>query len=283
MRRTLGWVVVLTCLLGIFFIPGCSKAEFVEEGKDFLWIVLYIAIGIVSLALVIGAWSFNKAAGVIVTILVIVGLGTWYCLTRYSEPPENQPHAQIKFLIHSDRGSFSIRVDGRGMGFAGKTQRFHPGFFSNNQDGQYDVRVTPGSHEISVGWSYEAGTYSEETKKDLKYSLQVEAGATRYILLQNSPMGVSMRELTKAGYRRYQVYLTKSPDGRGAPPTSLPENLARAHAMALIQGLPAMRNLSPEQKRLLIEHLMKASMDKGAEKEKLSEAERLLKRLSEQE
>jgi hypothetical protein len=284
-QRTLPLMAIVSCLAGILLVGGCSGEELVEQGKDSLWTLLYIVIGIVSLGIVIWAWSVHRALGIAVLVLAVGGLGVWHYLTynTYVEPPEDQPHARIAFLSNSQAGTFSVCIDSEDIGFAAKAKPFHPGFFFGTREGEYTVRVSPGDHEIGVGYSLNAGTYTEETKKDLKLPIQVLAREQRYILLSSPPMyvggPVSVEEITEASYNRQRSYLEQPPDKRRPPP--LPEHLARAMAKVFAEKEAAAKGLSAAQKEILIERVTKRLMQDPSADEPL-EVDEMLRLLSEQ-
>ena len=138
-------IVIGLGLAGLLLLEGCSKEEFVREAKDGLWTTLYVVVGIVCLLLIAAAWFKNNTLGVVVTALVIIGLGCLYYFTRYSEPAAEQPHGRIVFLAETKHGFYTVRIDGRNIGLAGKMERFHSGWHSGTGDGEYRVRVPPGA------------------------------------------------------------------------------------------------------------------------------------------
>lgn len=267
-------IAVALCLVGMFLTAGCSKEEFVEESKDSLWTSQYIAIGIVCLALAIGVFHANDAAAIVggvVVVVIAIGLGAlWYC-TLHSEPPKEQPHGKITFLAEAEKGEFHVRIDGSNVRFDSKMASFHSGIFGGTSDGEYTVRVTPGVHEISMGWSYEVGTYEESTVLDIRSAVDVPAGETRYFLLANVSEKISLTELDRAGYERHRKYLVQEPDSRGPRPSPSPPPSRELPLLAYVKLLAKMDaakdHLSAEEERLLVLAYTQTLMDEGSKEQ----------------
>jgi len=126
-----------------------------------------------------------------------------------------------------------------------------------------------------------AAAWREKLKKKLKYSIDVKAGENRRIRFRESFMAVSIRALSEALYAKYRSYLRRPPEGRGSPPTAVPDELARTYVRLLAEKMAAEQNLSPEQKEMVILLLTKHALEDGLELKEPSDAELLLKHLSE--
>jgi len=211
-RSTKAAAVLLSLATGLL-LAGCTKQEFVDKGTDALWWTLYIVVGIVSLFLIIGAFGVNKALGIVATIVIVAALVTWYCLSGYTEPPKDQPHATVTFLADSGQSGFKVRIDNSDIRFWHNAKRLGSG-----DDGEYAVRVAPGNHDIRVGYSNTVGAYTEEISKDLHYPIQVKAMETRYVLLSSGGglLGgtVSIAEIDEAKYNSVKAYLKLPADQR---------------------------------------------------------------------
>ncbi len=265
-----GWVVLLMAVMAVLAV-GCSRDEFIYEGKRFLLgLLVFVGIGVL-----IAAWLWNKAAGVAASVVLMAAVVAWWAMTRYSEPSADQPHGKITFLSEAAYGDFTVRIDDDRIGFAGKLDHYHKKQLGAQGDGELTVRVTPGRHEIRVGWNHFMGTYTQQTIKDLRHSVDVDAGEVKYILLRSNASGISIGEMTAAEFNQHRRHLRMSGEQRMArdldllrspTPTAKPPAfdepalhgerlriLQRRAAEEIGAELAAKMNLTAEQKRRLID------------------------------
>jgi len=189
------------CLAAGLLLAGCTKQQFVDTSVDGLWLMLYIAVGVISLFLIVVAFAVHKALGVLATVGILGGLVTWYCLSGYSEPAEDQPHGTITFLAESNRRAFKVRIDNSDIRFW-----YHSKGCGEGNCGEYTVRIAPGKHDIRMGYS----DGFMETPHDVHYEIDVEEGQAKYISLSTGGIG----EMTETTYERTKDLLKLPQDQR---------------------------------------------------------------------
>lgn len=233
---------VIALVFLILAITGCTREQIVKElflgGKEILQMLGLFLL----LLIVIGAWAYHKAIGVIVSSIVVIGfLGYWHASHRpYIEPPASTPHAELVFVVFNnsiDRDPYTVWVDdcdisvseGTSIACGGRTRKL-------SGEGEYAVRVTPGDHEIRVRYSASIGIAYSTTREDLRCRLKCETGETVYLMLSDHDGNISVKQLNDLEHIIWAEYLKHSPGERFENPNLL-EEIIRQEGRRYIERL----------------------------------------------